>query len=60
MAALQVGSTVDITFALGNGQNSYDAGTVITMNSNYVEITNQYNQDIAYPWYNIVKVFVVQ
>lgn len=59
MANLQVGSNVDITYALGNGQNSFDQGSVVVMNSNYVEITNQYGQDISYPWSHIVKVFVV-
>lgn len=56
--ALQVGSNVILIYAQGNGQNTYDQGTVTTMAAEYLEITNQYGSDIAYPWSHIARIAV--
>jgi hypothetical protein len=54
--ALAVSSNVTLIYALGNGQNTYDQGAVVTLGAEYIEIINMYNQTIAYPWSSVVRV----
>lgn len=56
--ALQVGSNITLIYAEGNGQNTYDQGTVITLAAEYLEITNQYGTDVAYPWSHVTRIAV--
>lgn len=55
--ALDIGSHVSVTYSRGDGQKDFEEGIVITLNAQYIEVTNTYGQNVAISWSHAARVY---